>query len=134
MTLTAMIKQLEDIMRADTGIDGTAQRLSQIVWLLFLKAFDYNERLNELQQEDYIPVIPEGYRWRDWADPELKKEQRTDEDLIDFVNNKLFPVLRGEPIANALGEREVLFASEEPRAQLVKDFMARSHNYSALFC
>ena len=48
MTLTAMIKQLEDIMRADTGIDGTAQRLSQIVWLLFLKVFDYNEEVNEI--------------------------------------------------------------------------------------
>lgn len=131
MTLTAMIKQLEDIMRADTGIDGTAQRLSQIVWLLFLKVFDYNEEVNEILEEDYTPVIPNGYRWRDWANPESKKDQLTDEKLIAFVNNMLFPVLRGEPITNELGEREVLFASEEPRAQLVKDFMARSHNYAA---
>ena len=131
MTLTAMIKQLEDIMRADTGIDGTAQRLSQIVWLLFLKVFDYNEEVNETVEDVYTPVIPNGYRWRDWANPESKKDQLTDEELIAFVNNKLFPVLRGEPITNDLGEREVLFASEEPRARLVKNFMARSHNYAA---
>lgn len=131
MTLSAMIKQLEDIMRADTGIDGTAQRLSQIVWLLFLKVFDYNEEVNEIEEEDYAPVIPEGYRWRDWANPESTKDQRTDDDLTDFVNNKLFPVLRGEPITDELGEREVLFASEAPRARLVKNFMDRSHNYSA---
>ena len=90
MTLTAMIKQLEDIMRADTGIDGTAQRLSQIVWLLFLKVFDYNEEVNEILEEDYTPVIPNGYRWRDWANPESKKDQLTDEKLIAFVNNMLF--------------------------------------------
>ena len=66
MGLTALIKRLEDIMRSDPGIDGTAQRLSQVVWLLFLKVFDYKEEEAELE-DDYEPVIPEGYRWRDWA-------------------------------------------------------------------
>ena len=61
MSLTALIKRLEDIMRSDPGIDGTAQRLSQIVWLLFLKVFDYKEEEAELE-DDYEPVIPEGYR------------------------------------------------------------------------
>ena len=43
MSLTSLIKRLEDIMRPDPGIDGTAQRLSQIVWILFLKIFDYKK-------------------------------------------------------------------------------------------
>lgn len=135
MSLAALIKRLENIMRSDTGIDGTAQRLAQIVWLMFLKVFDYKEMDGELE-EDYEPVIPVGYRWRDWAtclDEETLeidvRNQKTGAELISFVNNELLPVLRGEAI-KVDGKDVVLFTSESPRALLVKDFMRRTINYS----
>lgn len=130
MSLTSLIKRLEDIMRPDPGIDGTAQRLSQIVWILFLKIFDYKEEEAELD-DDYQPIIPEGYRWRDWATGASLKDQRTGDELIDFVNNQLFPALRGESIEDENGVRTIPFPSDVPRALLVKEFMNRSHNYAA---
>lgn len=134
MTLGALVKRLEDIMRSDTGIDGTAQRLSQIVWLLFLKAFDFAERESEWD-DDFEPVIPEGYRWRDWATCEKEdgtpdvKRQLTGDALIQFVNTELLPVLRGDAV-KVNGRDVVLFESETPKALLVKDFMRRTINYS----
>ena len=135
MSLASLIKKLENIMRSDTGIDGTAQRLAQIVWLMFLKVFDYKEMDDELE-DGYETVIPTGYRWRDWAtcldeetfEPNLR-EQRTGAELISFINNELLPVLRGEAI-KVDGKDVVLFPSETPRALLVKDFMRRTINYS----
>lgn len=66
MSLASLIKRLQDIMRKDSGVDGDAQRLAQIVWLIFLKVYDYKEEEAELD-DNYVPVIPKGYRWRDWA-------------------------------------------------------------------
>ena len=129
MSLAALIKRLEDIMRSDPGIDGTAQRLSQIVWLLFLKVFDYKEEEAELE-DDYEPVIPEGYRWRDWATCESVTKQLTGDALISFINNRLMPALRGEPVRMDDGTEVVPFPDTTPRALLVKEFMSRSHNYS----
>ena len=43
MSLANLIKRLQDIMRKDSGVDGDAQRLAQIVWLIFLKVYDYKE-------------------------------------------------------------------------------------------
>ena len=129
MSLAALIKRLEDIMRSDPGIDGTAQRLSQIVWLLFLKVFDYKEEEAELE-DDYEPVVPEGYRWRDWATCESVTKQLTGDALIAFINNRLMPALRGEPVRMDDGTEVVPFPDTTPRALLVKEFMSRSHNYS----
>lgn len=98
-------------MRKDPGVDGDIQRLNQIVWMIFLKVFDYKEEENELD-DDYKPIIPEGYRWRDWANPLNEdgepdvKNQLTGDDLVDFVDNKLIRVLRGDPI--------VIEGSKEP--------------------
>lgn len=61
MSLSALIERLRKIMRKDKGVDGDAQRLSQIVWLIFLKIFDFKEEEGELS-DAYEPVIPEGYR------------------------------------------------------------------------
>ncbi|MBR3383965.1 MAG: N-6 DNA methylase [Atopobiaceae bacterium] len=134
MTLANLVKRLEDIMRSDTGIDGTAQRLSQIVWLLFLKAFDYAEQEAEWD-DDFEPTIPVGYRWRDWAtcenedgEPDVRR-QLTGDALIQFVNNELLPVLRGDAI-KVDGEDRVIFEGETAKALLVKDFMRRTINYS----
>lgn len=89
MAMSTLIKSLEDIMRKDAGLNGDAQYIEQITWLLFLKAFDAKEMEWEFRQ-DYHGVIPEGYRWRDWA---ADQEGITGDELIKFVD-KLFTKLR----------------------------------------
>lgn len=127
MSLASLIKRLQDIMRQDSGVDGDAQRLSQIVWLIFLKVFDYKEEEAELE-DDYEPVIPVGYRWRDWANVENVKEQLTGEDLLKFVNNELIPVLSGGAIEKD-GKKVVPFDSTDERSLMVKDFMKDVTNF-----
>lgn len=87
--MSALIKSLEDIMRKDAGLNGDAQYIEQITWLLFLKAFDAKEMSWEFHS-DYHGVIPKGLRWRDWA---ADKEGITGDSLINFVN-KLFEDLK----------------------------------------
>ena len=89
MAMSALIKSLEDIMRKDAGLNGDAQYIEQITWLLFLKAFDAKEMEWEFRP-DYHGVIPEGLRWRDWA---ADKEGITGDSLISFVD-KLFRELK----------------------------------------
>jgi type I restriction enzyme M protein len=91
MSITAGIKAIQDIMRKDVGVDGDAQRISQLVWMLFLKIFDDKEYEYETFSDDYRSPIPERLRWRNWAgDP----EGLTGDGLMDFVNNDLFPSLK----------------------------------------
>ena len=128
MSLVTLIKKLRDIMRKDSGVDGDAQRLNQIVWLIFLKVFDYKEEEAELD-DGYTPVIPEGYRWRDWAVGASAKDQMTGPELLDFINNELIPVLSGNAIKDANGNMTVIFDSTTDRAMLVKEFMSETVNY-----
>ncbi len=129
MALSTFIKRLQDIMRGDAGVGGDEQRLSQIVWILFLKIFDYKEEEWELTQENYVPVIPKGYRWRDWVTSTSVKEQMTGEELIDFVNNKLFRVLSGDSVKDDNGKDVYLFARTDRAALIVKEFMKESANF-----
>jgi len=99
---SALIKSLEDIMRKDAGLNGDAQYIEQVTWLLFLKAFDIKEEEWEFQP-DYQPVIPCGYRWRDRA---ADNAGMTGDTLITFVN-ELFSVLKDLDIA-ANRRREVV--------------------------
>ncbi len=94
MSLTATIKSIQDIMRKDAGVDGDAQRISQLCWLLFLKVFDAREEEAELEDDNYQSPIPEKFRWRNWA---ADDEGITGDALIDFVNNQLFPKLKNLP-------------------------------------
>ena len=128
MTLETLIRRLQDVMRKDTGVDGDAQRLQQMVWLIFLKVFDYKEEEAELD-DAYTPVIPEGYRWRDWADVKDVKEQMTGPELLDFVSNKLIPVLSGNTIRDETGKLVTPFDKTDPRSLLVKSFMSDAQNY-----
>jgi len=90
--LNAAIKSARDIMRKDAGLNGDLDRIPQLAWLLFLRAFDALEQRRELTEREYRPAIEEPYRWRDWAaDP---VSGRTGTELIDFVNGKLLPYLR----------------------------------------
>ena len=89
--MTTLIKTIQDIMRKDVGVDGDAQRISQMVWLLFLKIFDDKEQEWQLTVPGYKSPLQSRFRWSNWAkDP----EGMTGEELIDFVNNDLFPALK----------------------------------------
>jgi type I restriction enzyme M protein len=91
MSITTLIKVIQDIMRKDVGVDGDAQRISQMCWLLFLKIFDDKEAEWEITRNGYKSPLPARFRWRNWA---KNPEGDTGEDLIGFVNNDLFPALK----------------------------------------
>ncbi|MCO6489587.1 MAG: SAM-dependent DNA methyltransferase, partial [Phaeodactylibacter sp.] len=94
MSLNTSIKTIQNIMRKDAGVDGDAQRISQLTWLLFLKIYDAKEEEIELlmdEEDEYRSPIPEELRWRNWA---ADDEGITGDELLDFVNNRLFPELK----------------------------------------
>lgn len=93
--LGSFVKRLRDIMRNDAGINGDAQRIEQIAWLLFLKVYDTKENDWEFDDEAYESIIPEECRWRNWAVDDGKGTAITGDELLDFINNKLFPTLKG---------------------------------------
>lgn len=64
MSLNNLVKRLQDIMRNDAGINGDAQRIEQMVWILFLKVYDAKEEIWEFYDENYTSIIPEELRWR----------------------------------------------------------------------
>ena len=101
--LTPVIKSIQDVMRQDAGINGDAQRIEQMVWLLFLKVFDAQEEELELTRDDYKSPIPQHLRWREWA---TDAEGITGDALLDFVNNQLFRSLKNlpaDPVRNPRG-------------------------------
>lgn len=81
-------------MRNDAGVNGDAQRIEQIVWLLFLKVYDAKEEIWEFHDDDFKSIIPEPFRWRNWAVDEKDGEARTGESLLNFVNEELIPNLK----------------------------------------
>jgi type I restriction enzyme M protein len=91
MSISSTIKTIQDIMRKDVGVDGDAQRLSQLVWMLFLKIFDDRETQWELLQDNYQSPLPEQYRWRNWA---ANAEGMTGDELKTFLDNDMFPALQ----------------------------------------
>jgi type I restriction enzyme M protein len=95
MSLSNTIKSLQDIMRKDAGVDGDAQRIGQLAWMLFLKIYSDLELETELANSKYKSPTPKHLRWESWADENvLGKDAPTGDALIDFVNNKLFPQLK----------------------------------------
>ena len=105
MAVGNLVKRLQDIMRKDAGINGDAQRIEQMVWMFFLKVYDAAEEDWELDamdnDETFKSIIPEELRWRNWApsrdeEGKLKSDFLTAQPLLDFINEKLFRVLKGE--------------------------------------
>ncbi len=92
---TTFIKKIRDIMRMDAGINGDAQRIEQMVWMLFLKVYDTKEDDWELNEDNYTSIIPEECRWRNWAKTDDNGHAMTGDKLLNFVNNILFPTLKG---------------------------------------
>jgi type I restriction enzyme M protein len=115
MNLTTTIKAIQDIMRKDAGVDGDAQRISQLGWMLFLKIFDERENDWDLTHDNYESPIPKDLRWRTWAADE---EGETGDKLLDFVNNSLFPRLK-----------ELKVPNNRDAAKIVRSVFEDSHNY-----
>lgn len=115
MSVGNFIKSLQDVMRKDAGINGDAQRIEQIVWMLFLKIFDAKEEEWEIAEDNYKEIIPEKYRWSNWAADE---EGITGDELLEFVDN-LFKTLRELEIGEGT----------DPRKILVREFFQDTHNY-----
>ena len=116
--LSGFVKRLRDIMRNDAGINGDAQRLEQIAWLLFLKVYDAKEQDWEFEEDDYVSIIPPKCRWSAWAhDPTGKG--LTGDALLDFVNNTLFPTLKHLPVD----------ASTPIKKAIVQTTFADANNY-----
>lgn len=112
MNLSNSIKSIQDIMRKDDGVDGDAQRLGQLTWMLFLKVFDQREEEWEDDNNNYKSPLPESMRWRNWAayvpGPDGKKKpQIAPSDIVGFVNNELFTSLK-ELDANASPQHMVI--------------------------
>jgi len=113
MSLSASIKSIQDIMRKDVGVDGDAQRVSQLVWLLFLKIFDAQEEEMEATRDDYRSPLPQKLRWRNWA---TNAEGITGDELQKFVNDDLFPSLKDLP-------------PKTPRHALLRTAFEDAYNY-----
>ena len=117
MSLSTTIKSIQDIMRKDTGVDGDAQRIGQMVWLLFLKIFDDRESEAELMEDKYKSPIPEELRWRNWAaDP----EGMTGDTLLEFVDRQLFPTLKEIPLTTKPSRANIVRGVFEDAYQYMK--------------
>ncbi len=116
MSVRAIVKSIQDIMRQDTGVDGDAQRISQLCWMFFLKIIDDQDEQLELMQDNYRSPIPAELQWRHWAaDP----EGITGDGLMTFVNAKLFPTLKNLAPTGKPGDRR----------RVVKDVFEDAYNY-----
>lgn len=122
MNLSSTVKSIQDIMRKDDGVDGDAQRLGQLTWMLFLKVFDQREEEWEDDNSKYQSPLPTNMRWRHWAayipDKEGKKKpQIAASEIISFVNNELFPALKE------------LDATLSPQHKVIRSVFEDANNY-----
>ena len=117
--LTGFVKRLRDIMRNDAGINGDAQRIEQIAWMLFLKVYDAKEQDWEWDDEGYQSIIPDECRWQNWAADDKTGTALTGDKLLNFVNNTLFPTLKNLPVD----------ASTPIKKAIVQTTFADANNY-----
>ena len=115
MAITNFVKRIQDVMRNDAGVNGDAQRIEQIVWTLFLKIYDAKEEEWELINDDYVSIIPDEYKWRNWAVDDKDGKALTGDALLDFVNNKLFPALKNLEVSEdtPMNQMMVRYAFED---------------------
>ena len=114
MSVSTLVKSIQNIMRQDVGVDGDAQRISQLCWMFFLKIIDDQDQELEVLKDGYRSPVPDPLQWRSWAaDP----EGITGEELLDFVNSDLFPQLKELP------------SRAGPRANVVRDVFEDAYNY-----
>lgn len=122
MSLGSFVKTIQNIMRGDSGINGDAQRIEQMTWLLFLKVYDAKEEDWEFHDDAYESIIPEELRWRNWAVDRKDGKAMTGQSLLDFVNNKLFPTLKELKVTeNTPIKKSIVKAVFEDSNQYMKD-------------
>jgi len=116
MSVRNVVKSIQDLMRQDVGVDGDAQRISQLCWMFFLKILDDQDQELELLKTDYQSPIPEKFQWRNWAaDP----EGITGDELLNFVNSELFPAFKDLQVLGASGGRR----------RVVREVFEDAYNY-----
>src|SRR6476646_4583876 len=116
MIVRTTVKSIQDIMRQDVGVDGDAQRISQLCWMFFLKIIDDQDQELQLTKDGYRSPIPKKFQWRNWAaDP----EGITGQALLDFINDELFPALKGLQLSTKPGDRR----------RVVRDVFEDAYNY-----
>lgn len=113
MSVRNTVKSIQDIMRQDSGVDGDAQRISQLCWMFFLKIIDDQDLELEAMQKDYRSPIPKKFQWRTWA---ANPEGITGEPLMEFVNDELFPSLKE-------------LTGKDGRRRVVRDVFEDAYNY-----
>src|SRR5882672_2715898 len=116
MSARNTVKSIQDIMRQDVGVDGDAQRLSQLCWMFFLKIIDDQDQQLEVRQDNYRSPIPEHLQWRTWA---ANPEGITGDTLLTFINTKLFPQLKELPLSGP----------QTNRARVVRSVFEDAYNY-----
>ena len=120
--LANFVKTIRNIMRNDAGVNGDAQRIEQISWMLFLKIYDEKEKDWEFDEDNYHSFIPENCRWRNWAHDTGDGEALTADSLLDFVNNTLFPTLKSLEITPQTPMRSAIVRTTfEDANQYMKD-------------
>ena len=109
-------------MRNDPGINGDAQRIEQIAWMLFLKVYDSKEKDWEISESKYISIIPEELRWNNWAHDDKSGNAMTGDDLLNFINTKLFPSLKQIPVTpDTPMKKTIVRTTFEDANQYMKD-------------
>ena len=120
--LSSFVKRIRDIMRNDAGINGDAQRIEQIAWMLFLKVYDAKEQDWEFSEENYVSIIPEACRWSNWAVDDHSGKAMTGDTLLNFVNNTLFPTLKSiEVTPETPIKKSIVRTTFEDANQYMKD-------------
>ncbi len=118
MNISTMIKRLQDIMRQDAGINGDAQRIEQIVWMLFLKLYDAKESEWEIYEDNYTSIIPDEYRWRNWAIDKKDGKAITGSEMESFIT-QLFVHLKDLEVDE----------NTDTRGRLVQEVFTDLNNY-----
>lgn len=109
-----IIKSIRDIMWQNSGLNGDAQRIEQLGWMLFFKIFSDKDQELELLDDNYKSPIPTELHWENWAG---NSEGMTGEELQVFVDRTLFPTLRN------------INVSGNPRALIVREVFEGNNNY-----
>lgn len=116
MSVRTAVKSIQDIMRQDSGVDGDAQRISQLCWMFFLKIIDDQDQEFEETKANYCSPIPRKFQWRSWAaDP----EGITGNELLSFINDDLFPGLKKLTVSGPSSDRR----------RVVRDVFEDAYNY-----
>lgn len=113
--LKGILDSIRRIMWQDTGLNGDAQRIEQLGWMLFLKIFSDKDKELEVLDDNYKSPIPEELHWDAWAGDD---EGITGDELLEFVDRKLFPTLRNLNLATGNG-----------RAAIVREVFEGNNNY-----